>query len=73
VGIGEIIKEVWELPHWWDVLVVAVVDDALLLARIFTGFFSWWPPMALNSHCNSYLRVNAQRLRRSKYELFFLQ
>ena len=42
MGIGEIIKAVWELPHWWDVVIVAVVDDVLIFARIITGLFAWW-------------------------------
>jgi len=40
--IGEIISEIWNLPHWWDVLIVATIDDALVLARLFLGFISWW-------------------------------
>jgi len=42
MDIGEILHEVWILPHWWDVAKVAAADDALLLARIFLGFLSWW-------------------------------
>ena len=42
MGISEILGAIWNLPHWWDVLVVAIVDDALFLAKLIVGFISWW-------------------------------
>ena len=39
---SEIIKEVWNLEHWWQVAWVAVVDDLIFFVKLFQGFISWW-------------------------------